>query len=56
MFLTLSNLRHKIQTGYGISHKSYKAGDREIPLQGIRQGNADGPPGWGVISSALFDT
>ena len=56
MFLTLSKLKHKIQTGYGISSIRYNADQHSIPLQGIGQGNGQGPTGWGVISSTLFDT
>ena len=56
MFLTLSQMKHKIQTGYGVSKKYYKANKNRIPIQGIGQGNAMGPIGWGVISSPLFET
>ena len=35
--------------------KYYKADESEIPLQGIGQGNAMGPVGWGIISSPLFE-
>ena len=46
---------HKIATGYGISSCSYAADASIPPLQGILQGNGNGPSGWALISSPLFD-
>lgn len=55
MFLILSQLKHKIQTGYGVSEKYYKANKSDIPFQGIDQGNTMGLFRWGIISLPLFE-
>jgi hypothetical protein len=54
MFATLQGAAHKIQMAYGISDKTYGL-QRELPLQGIGQGNGCGPAGWAVISNPLIN-
>ena len=54
MFKTLSELKHKVRTGYGVSELKYESNSGKIPLKGIGQGNGMGPIGWNVISFILF--
>ena len=56
IFLTLSELQHKIKTRYGTSKKGYSAKQGNASHQGIGQGNGIGPMEWEIISSPLFDT
>ena len=53
MLKTLQTASHKICTAYGDSTISYEA-DRNIPLQGVGQGNGVGPAIWVAISSVLL--
>ena len=55
LFLPIQRMVHKIATGYDISSCSYAADASIPPLQGILQGNGNGPSGWALISSPLFD-
>jgi hypothetical protein len=54
MFLTLQHSSHVISTAFGISHESYGK-DRDIPLQGVCQGNGPGPAIWAVISTVIIN-
>lgn len=57
MYHTIQEARHFTRTAYGDSVVTY--GGLDVGYfrkpQGVGQGNAYGPPGWGVISSTLFD-
>ena len=46
---------HKIATGYGVLSCTYSADAGLTPLQGFFQGNDNGPSGWALLSSPLFD-
>ena len=47
-------MSHNIATGFGTSEISYSSDNLERPLQGILQGNGNGPSAWAIISSLLF--
>jgi hypothetical protein len=53
MFATLQTATHNVSTTFGISKSSY-GGKRDVPLQGVGQGNGAGPAIWAVISTVLF--
>ena len=53
MLTTLQTASHKICRAYGDSTISYEA-NRNIPLQGVGQGNGAGPAIWVAISSVLL--
>ena len=54
MLKTLQTASHKICKVYEDSSISYNA-DRNIPLQGVGQGNGAGPAIWVAISSVLLN-
>ncbi len=57
MYRGVQEMQHTTRTAYGDSMIVY--GGLEVGYlfyqQGVYQGNGFGPPGWGIISSALFD-
>ena len=53
MLKTLQTASHKICTAYGDSNVVYEA-NRNVPLQGVGQGNGAGPAIWVAISSVLL--
>jgi hypothetical protein len=53
MFATLQQATHRVSTAFGISKSSY-GGKRDVPLQGVGQGNGAGPTIWAVISTILI--
>ena len=59
MFLTLQLAIHFVKTGWGVSKTSYgghlSIQTRELPLQGLGQGNGAGPAIWAVISTVLIE-
>ena len=53
MTSTLQNAKHRVCTAFGDSTSTY--GDNLVhPLQGIGQGNGNGPGTWVAISSVLI--
>jgi hypothetical protein len=54
MFKCLQKAAHRIRTAFGVSKKKY-GDDREIPLQGLGQGNGCGPAGWAIISTPIIN-
>jgi hypothetical protein len=54
MFLTLQQSQHVISTAFGISKISYGR-ERDIPLQGVGQGNGAGPAIWAVMSTVIIN-
>jgi ribonuclease HI len=54
MFKCLQQAAHRIRTAFGVSKKKY-GDDREIPLQGLGQGNGCGPAGWAIISTPIIN-
>jgi hypothetical protein len=57
MTSTLQDMKHTIHTAFGDSTDSYggAAWTRQLPPQGIDQGNGIGPTVWLIISSILLD-
>ena len=51
---TMRHLTHHVKTAYGVSAESYAADEKSVPLQGIVQGNAMGPMGWGAVSTPII--
>jgi hypothetical protein len=54
MFETLQKAVHHVRTAYGVSDRHYAGVSREVPVQGLGQGNGDGPAGWAAISAPLI--
>jgi hypothetical protein len=54
MFETLQKAVHHVRTAYGISNRHYAGASREVPVQGLGQGNGDGLAGWAAISAPLI--
>jgi hypothetical protein len=54
MFKSLQQAAHRIRTAFGVSIKKY-GDDRDIPLQGLGQGNGCGPAGWAIISTPIIN-
>ncbi len=57
MFRGVQEMKHTTRTAFGDSTIVYGGLEHGYLFyqQGVYQGNGFGPPGWGVISSALFD-
>jgi hypothetical protein len=55
MVLTLQFARHRIRTAFGISEDFFGGPDRDVPLQGLGQGNGAGPTGWVAVSTPLIN-
>jgi hypothetical protein len=53
MLGTLQQMQHYVKTAYGTSNTSY--GCIETPLQGVLQGNGEGPAIWLLISVLLIN-
>ena len=51
---TMQQLTHHVKTAYGTSTATYRADEKQTPMQGILQGNAMGPMGWGAVSTPLI--
>ena len=54
MFISLQKAAHRIRTAFGVSEKKY-GDDRDIPLQGLGQGNGCGPAGWAIVSTPIIN-
>jgi hypothetical protein len=56
MFTTLQKAVHHVKTAYGVSDQHYGGESRAVPLQGMGQGNGDGPAGgWAAVSAILIE-
>jgi hypothetical protein len=55
MFETLQKAVHHIQTAYGVSNQHYAGATWDVPVQGMGQGNSDGPAGWAAVSAPLIE-
>lgn len=54
LFLPLQKMTHNISTGFGTSDVTYSADNKNTSLQGILQGNGNGPSTWTILSSIIF--
>ena len=54
LFLPLQLMEHNITTGFGTSEETYSSQSAKTTLQGILQGNGNGPSAWAVLSSLIF--
>jgi hypothetical protein len=54
MLFTLQLALHRIRTAFRISEDFFGAPDRDVPLQGLGQGNGAGPTGWDAVSTPLI--
>ena len=52
---TMQKLHHHIKTAYGVSDAAYAADKGHVPMQGVVQGNAMGPAGWGAVCTPIID-
>ena len=55
MFTMVEELEHVIKTAYGTSDDTLKRPLWAVPMQGVYQGNGNGPVVWAVISSELLN-
>jgi hypothetical protein len=54
MLSTLQKAVHHVKTAYGVSERHYGGATCDVPLQGMGQGNGDGPAGWAAVSAPLI--
>ena len=52
---TMQQLHHHVKTAHGISDTGYSADEAATPMQGVVQGNAMGPAGWGAVSTPIIE-